>query len=233
MSMAQTRSPADPFGDAYELAQRHQGNPGVTYLVYELENGYVYAEDAALYFSGPEAWWPVDRLAFDRCVGRVLDIGCGPGRQGVHLMDRGHEVVGVDPSPKAVAAARRRGLVAYRAGLPDLCPGIGSFDTFLLSGANLSLFTDPDITRGSVASMGALARPGARMLGTNAIFPPGWKRMRVRHRATASDWADLSFHSPEKLIALAGEEGWRHSHVEEDDSTAFPTYLVELEWVGR
>ena len=36
----------------------------------------------------------------------VLDAGCGPGRVGAHLHDRGHRVVGVDADPELIAAAR-------------------------------------------------------------------------------------------------------------------------------
>lgn len=36
---------------------------------------------------------------------RVLDAGCGPGRVGAHLHDRGHDVVGVDADPELIAAA--------------------------------------------------------------------------------------------------------------------------------
>ncbi len=37
---------------------------------------------------------------------RILDAGCGPGRQGGHLHRRGHTVVGIDVDPALVSAAR-------------------------------------------------------------------------------------------------------------------------------
>lgn len=37
---------------------------------------------------------------------RVLDAGCGPGRLGGELHQRGHRVVGVDVDPALIAAAR-------------------------------------------------------------------------------------------------------------------------------
>jgi SAM-dependent methyltransferase len=37
---------------------------------------------------------------------RVLDAGCGPGRVGAELADRGHDVVGVDVDPQLIEAAR-------------------------------------------------------------------------------------------------------------------------------
>ena len=50
--------------------------------------------------------WNIRRLG----LGRVLDIGCGVGRNLAHLDGNG---VGVDHNPASVAAARDRGLVAY------------------------------------------------------------------------------------------------------------------------
>ncbi|SEH01488.1 Methyltransferase domain-containing protein [Nonomuraea solani] len=40
--------------------------------------------------------------------GRVLDLGCGPGRNAVHLASRGFEVDAVDLSPAAVAWGEER-----------------------------------------------------------------------------------------------------------------------------
>ncbi len=46
----------------------------------------------------------------DAMVGRnaqILDAGCGPGRVGAILFDRGHRVVGVDGDPALIAAAEQ------------------------------------------------------------------------------------------------------------------------------
>jgi SAM-dependent methyltransferase len=37
---------------------------------------------------------------------RILDAGCGPGRTGAVLYERGHHVVGVDVDPELIEAAR-------------------------------------------------------------------------------------------------------------------------------
>ena len=46
-------------------------------------------------------------------VGSVLDVGCGTGEHALYLAERGHAVVGVDLSPRAIelaeAKARERG----------------------------------------------------------------------------------------------------------------------------
>lgn len=67
--------------------------------------------------------WNLRRLK----PGRMLDIGCGVGRNLAHVPD----AVGVDPNPACVAAARGRG---YRAYTPDeLDEPPGSFDSLLIA----------------------------------------------------------------------------------------------------
>lgn len=79
---------------------------------------------------------------------RILDAGCGPGRVGAVLHDRGHTVVGVDADPALIAAADAdhpgpRWLVADLAEL-DL-PSLGEPEPFaaaVLAG-NVMLFLAP------------------------------------------------------------------------------------------
>ncbi len=40
--------------------------------------------------------------------GRILDVGCGPGRHSIELASRGFQVIGIDPSITMVQAARKR-----------------------------------------------------------------------------------------------------------------------------
>ncbi|MGP3686184.1 class I SAM-dependent methyltransferase [Streptomyces sp. IBSNAI002] len=72
--------------------------------------------------------WNLRRLK----LGRVLDIGCGLGR---NLLNCGPESVGVDHNPHSVQTCRDRGLTAYTpdqlAEAPDCGPG--SFDSLLAS----------------------------------------------------------------------------------------------------
>ncbi|MFF5183113.1 class I SAM-dependent methyltransferase [Streptomyces sp. NPDC000345] len=90
----------------------------------------LFAPEADRWTSGAASWWdgfyadrdrPVPFFAakpdenlvshLDRGLispGRALDLGCGPGRNALHLASRGFEVDAVDLSPAAIAWARDR-----------------------------------------------------------------------------------------------------------------------------
>ena len=52
----------------------------------------------------PVVWGLLDALP----VGRALDGACGTGRHAAHLVERGHDVIGVDGSPEMLELARAR-----------------------------------------------------------------------------------------------------------------------------
>jgi 2-polyprenyl-3-methyl-5-hydroxy-6-metoxy-1,4-benzoquinol methylase len=64
---------------------------------------------------------------------KLLDLGCGSGDFLEFAHSAGWQVVGVDPDPKAVAAARSRGLDAREGGVEMLDPGRERFDGITLS----------------------------------------------------------------------------------------------------
>jgi SAM-dependent methyltransferase len=64
---------------------------------------------------------PLDRAFLDafveRCRGRVVDVGCGPGHVASYLASRGAEVEGIDLSPAMIDEARAAyPEIAFRAG---------------------------------------------------------------------------------------------------------------------
>ncbi len=87
---------------------------------------------------------------------RTLDLGCGEGRLGRALRDRGHHVVGVDSSPRMAQAARESiaTLVADAAALPF---DDGSFD---LVGAFMSLQDFDDLDAAVCEAARVLERGG-------------------------------------------------------------------------
>ena len=60
--------------------------------------------------------------------GKVLDSGAGPGRDGLLLKDRGHDVVCIDASSSMVEACKQRGLDAMKGDFLNLPIENGEMD---------------------------------------------------------------------------------------------------------
>jgi len=107
---------------------------------------------------------------------RVLDVGCAGGYLAVALREeRGASVLGVEPDPVAVDAARRRGVevVAGAVDDPAVLAGIhGPFDA-VLCGDVLEHVVDP---WGTLAALAELLRPG----GTAVVSLPNAGHWTVR-----------------------------------------------------
>ncbi len=84
----------------------------------------------------------VDQRLLDRCVGPVLDVGCGPGRHAVALAERGVPTLGVDITEGLLAVARPRGATVLRRSVFDPVPGTGRWGTVLVLDANLGIGGD-------------------------------------------------------------------------------------------
>ena len=109
--------------------------------------------------------WSVRRL----CQGRVLDVGCGVGRNLSHLSGRG---VGVDHNVTAVSLARERGLTAFTPGEFSVHALPGSFDTLLA--AHVLEHLDVDEGEALLRTYLPCLRPGGRVV---LITPQerGWR----------------------------------------------------------
>jgi SAM-dependent methyltransferase len=100
---------------------------------------------------------------------RILDAGCGPGRVGGSLAQRGHSVVGVDVDPELIAAAEQdhpgpRWIVADLA-LMDL-PSLGideGFDLVVCAG-NVMTFLAPSTRVAVLERFRSHLRAGGRVV---------------------------------------------------------------------
>lgn len=82
---------------------------------------------------------PVDEELLRRCVGPVIDVGCGPGRLTLALTERGIPALGVDIARAAVERARQAGAPALRRSVFDPLPGEGRWATVLLADGNIGI----------------------------------------------------------------------------------------------
>jgi SAM-dependent methyltransferase len=151
----------------------------------------------------------------------ILDAGCGPGRVGGALAERGHRVVGVDVDPVLIAAAEHdhpgpTWIVGDLAELDLRARGIDEgFDVIVCAG-NVMAFLAPSTRRPVLAHLRVhLADRGRIAVGFGAGRDYDWDDFRADARAAGlaielelATWdlrplrADSDF-----LVAILGAEG--------------------------
>jgi SAM-dependent methyltransferase len=103
----------------------------------------------------------VDARILARCVGPVLDAGCGPARHVEALAGRGVPALGVDISGHLLELARAKDVVVLERSIFDRLPATGRWATVLLLDGNLGIGGDPVAL---LERVGELLRPDGRVL---------------------------------------------------------------------
>jgi SAM-dependent methyltransferase len=215
--------------------------------IVERDDGFTMAFDAS-YFVAPFSAWddPVEKRAMRFVRGRVLDVGCGGGRVGLHLQHRGLEVVGIDSSRGAIEACRRRGVRDARVmRLEDVDASLGRFDTFVFLGQNLGLLGSWARGRRLLRRFAAVSSERGRIVG-ESFDPhadddpvhrryrernvrrgrmPGQIRGRIRYRDLTTPWLDWLQLSRDELDELVTGTGWSLTRTVGDG----PSYVAILE----
>jgi SAM-dependent methyltransferase len=202
-------------------------------MAFERDDGYVDASSMESYFAPASRWPRMEQDAMREVRGRVLDLGCGPGRHALYLQKRGFDVVGLDASPTQVALARIRGVLnVYQGNVRRIPRGLGTFDTAIMMGNNLGLAGDVAHMRKFLRDLRSIMRRKGRLIGHSRIpgtwspkhlpyvkwnlergRPPGLITLRVRYKGQVGDWFDLLLLPPEELARLARETGWELTRV--------------------
>jgi SAM-dependent methyltransferase len=126
--------------------------------------------------------------------GRALDVGCGGGRDAVHLANHGWQVTAVDSAGAAIARARQRAAqegadVEWITGDVSDLPGLGLKPGYTLIYDFGCVQGLPDTARQrAAAGITALAAPGATLLV--AAFAPG-RRVLLPRGMSEEDVKDL------------------------------------------
>lgn len=239
-------------GDAYGrlLCDYHERESGVE--VVERDDGYLSTNgSAARYFRAPEEWQAQIRTALDSVHGRVLDVGCGAGQHALALQDRGHEVVGIDVSPGAVAVAKERGVTDVRPlGIEQLDRlAADSFDTVLLLGNNFGLVGNADRAPAILSELERITRADGIIIAESRDphttesaahlayhewnrehgYHPGRIRLRIRYERYATEWFEYLLVSPAEMREVLRPTAWgvEERFVDEEGDTQYVVRLTK------
>ncbi len=154
---------------------------------------------------------------------RVIDIGCGDGFHLKLLRDvkpAGWTLEGVDPSPRAVSAARADGLTVHQGTVESLPLPAGGYDLALLI-ATIEHVADPG---GVLSAVRALLRPGGRaIIVTDNAAAPDTRLFGGRHWGGYHFPRHWNLFTRETLAALAVGAGL--------DVVSIRTTMSPVNWV--
>jgi len=242
-------APLSEAQDAYGLEIAAAVNGARGYEIVERDDGLVQIGGPATQYLAGYADWPSHQQEAIRYVrGRVLDIGCGAGRHSLYLQERGHDVLGIDLSPKAIEVCRQRGLKrAQVLPITQVNSKLGRFETILMLGNNFGLFGNRRRARWLLrqrfhALTSAYARILAETLDVHRTDDPvhlayhernrqrgrmaGQIRLRIRYKTARTPWFDYLMVSPAELEGILTGTGWRVSQfINADDGR----YVAVLE----
>lgn len=92
------------------------------------------------YMSAPS---PAERELLIRAPAPVLDVGCGPGRHVMALVESGRLAMGVDVAPSAVDIATKRGAPVLLRSVFERIPASGRWASALLLDGNIGIGGNP------------------------------------------------------------------------------------------
>ncbi|MHC4124096.1 MAG: class I SAM-dependent methyltransferase [Planctomycetota bacterium] len=182
------------------------------------------------YFADYRKWMENEKKAIRWAKGKVLDIGCGAGRVGLYLQNKGLDVLSVDNSPLALKVCKARGLKKTKLlSITQLTHKVGLFDTIIMYGNNFGLLSNRNRAKW-------LLRRFYRMTSADALiiaesFDPyntrnpdyleyhklnrargrmsGQLRLRVRYKKYVSDWLDYLLVSKNEMQEILDGTGWQ------------------------
>ncbi|MDG6982970.1 MAG: class I SAM-dependent methyltransferase [Nitrososphaerota archaeon] len=223
------RTDTDAYG--HEVWDYYTGRRGRETI--EREDGLIDPSEGlpAGYFGSLKDWDPVERKGIAFVKGRVLDVGCGPGRVALYLQrHKKLRVLGIDSSPLALKVARARGVKRTRLlAFEDIDFAPGSFDTVVMYGNNFGLFGNRSKAKRLLKKLHVMTSADA-VLACSSVDPyktdnpdhlryqrwnrargrmAGQARIRARYRVWVGPWFDYLLVSPQEMKALVSGTGWK------------------------
>ena len=194
------------------------------------DDGHVDEQTLDGYFKDYAGWGEAERQALTWVKGRVLDIGCGPGRHLIWLQKKGCAVTGIDVSPPAIEVARLRGAKDCRLmDVKSLDFPAGSFDTVLMMGNNFGVAGGTEETKKVLTDLHRITAEDGIIIASSRDplntdnprhlayheknrrtgRPPGLVTIRLEFKAETSPWFELLLATPSEMEELAQQTRWK------------------------
>ena len=122
-----------PFGLALE--KYFKGDKD-TKIIYHRDDGQETEDLIEGYFRTYSNFSELEKIAIERCKGKVLDIGAGTGPHTLELQKRGFDVLAIDISEKACGIMKKRGVKRIECKTPYEINEI-DFDTIIILGCSI------------------------------------------------------------------------------------------------
>jgi SAM-dependent methyltransferase len=134
--------------------------------------------DTEEYFTLGGTLAELDRLALERCRGRVLDVGAGAGRHALALQQRGLEVTAIDVSPVCTALCLERGVADARTidiMELDASAPLGLFDTIFFGMQTIGVAGGVRPLGRFLSRLAAWLVPGGQILVDSSALREAWE----------------------------------------------------------
>ena len=196
-------------------------------LQLELDNGVVMDDWPVSHYVDSTEMRRLEREFLRHAHGRVLDVGCGTGRVGLVLREKGKYVVGVDRSPDMIYICRERGLVAVQMDVNQQVPE-GPFDAAVLYTNGFGMVGSIENVRTLLRRLGGVMPRGGLVIAESNDPDRmshqidieyqkknlelgryvGQRVWRVRSGDLVEPWSQWVQVEPALMEKIAGETGW-------------------------
>jgi len=215
-----------------------------SFEIVERDDGYfAISGGAKSYFAEFNEWPKHEKLAMDYVTGRVLDIGCGAGRNSLYLQKKKYSVMGIDNSPLAIKVCKLRGLKKARVMSIEEINFFQpkSFDTILMLGNNFGLLQSSHKAKKLLKKIYHLTSDEAIIIAESnnpylTANPahlsyhrlnrrrkrlPGQLKIRVRFEKYVGQWFDHLMVSSDEMEKIIQDTGWKIKKIISSKKSAY------------